>query len=154
MAVVLLIVNLLRTPDEIWANRWIAAWAALLIIHAVCLGIVWAIRQWNAEDADEPVDFSDSRWRQTAMFGWGAAGSPPSPEPREVEFRVTQPPEQPPTPTPTTSPWANWNVGPERNEVPDSERASWSEASPAAWLERRSRSSAPEKPDTNPDPDA
>jgi hypothetical protein len=144
--VLLLAINLLRSPERIWADRWIMAWTVLLLIHAVGAGIVWALRQWNADDPDEPLQV-DPSWRQSPMFAWGAPGET-TPGAHEVPFRVsTQDGETAPPPAPGWNGWAD--VAPQ--PPPASERASWSEASAAAWLERRSRASKQEPAEPNPE---
>jgi len=153
--VFLLAVNLLRSPEDIWVDRWIMAWTVLLLIHAVGAGVVWALRQWNADDPNEALQIDPSLWRQSPMFAWGAPGET-APDAREVPFRVTadQDGESAPPPAPGWNGWAD--VAPQ--PPPPSERASWSEASAAAWLERRSQASkappAEPKPEPKADPEA
>ena len=72
------------------------------------------------------------------MFGWGAPGATPT-QAQEAQFRVAPPPDAPTTP----SPWADWANVTEAKETPESERASWSEATVTSWLQRRSQAAAP-----------
>jgi hypothetical protein len=117
----------------------------LVLIHAVGVGVVWALRQWNADDPNEALQVDPSLWRQSPMFAWGTPGET-APEAQDVPFRVTagEDGESPP-PAPGWNGWAD--VAPQ--PPPPSERASWSEASAAAWLERRTKASqqAPAEPE-------
>jgi hypothetical protein len=136
--VALAVINLLRSPESIWVDRVFMVWALLLVIHGIGVGAIWAVRQWNAEDPDEPVQLSPSQWQQAPMFGWGAPGATPT-QAQEAQFRVAPPPDAPTTP----SPWADWANVTEAKETPESERASWSEATVTSWLQRRSQAAAP-----------
>jgi hypothetical protein len=136
--VVLAVINLLRSPESIWVDSVLMGWALLLVIHGIGAGAIWAVRQWNAEDPDEPVQLSPSQWQQAPMFGWGAPGATTT-EAQEAQFRVAPQPEAPTTP----SPWADWANVTETKETPESERASWSEATVTSWLQRRSQAAAP-----------
>lgn len=142
MIVVLLVVNLIRTPGEIWADKVIMAWTVLLLIHAVSVGVVWAINQWNADAPDEPLQMAPNRqWRQSSIFAWGPHTTQGS-DPQEVDFRM----RQPALPVPPTAPaneevvpaagWTGWNAEAATDEPDTSERASWKEASAAAWLDK------------------
>lgn len=149
--VLLLAANLARSPERIWADRWIMAWTVLLLLHAVGAGIVWALRQWNADDPNEALQVDPSSWRQSPMFAWGAPGDTTT-DAHEVPFRVTagQDGEHEPMPAPGWNGWADAAAAP----APASERASWSEASAAAWLERRSRASKQAPAEPKPEPRA
>ncbi|HYI24823.1 MAG TPA: 2TM domain-containing protein [Thermomicrobiales bacterium] len=132
--VALAVLNLLRSPESIWVDRVLMGWTILLLIHGVAIGAVWAVRQWNADDVDEPVRMPSNHWQQAPMFGWGAPGAAPAPA-QEAQFRpAPSEPAQPPA-----SPWADWAKVTDQPEIPESERASWSEATVTSWLERRSR---------------
>ncbi len=135
--VVLTVINLLRSPESIWVDGVILVWALLLLIHGIAVGAAWAIRQWNADDLDEPVRIPPSQWQQAPPSGWGAPGAV-SPEVQEAQFRPAPPPETQPTP----APWADW-TNTAAQEIPESERASWSEATVTSWLQRRSQQSEP-----------
>ncbi len=148
--VLLLIFNMLRSPGNIWADRWIMAWTVLILIHAVAVGILWAIQQWNTDLPGEPLQMgSSNHWQQADMFAWTAAGNP---EPEDVTFRVTE--SVPATGAawvdePREAPaWTGWNADTGSEPGPGAERASWKEASAAAWLDR-----GPAKPDDANDPE-
>jgi len=134
----LAVINLLRSPESIWVDGVFMIWGLLLVIHGIGVGAVWAVRHWNAEDPDEPVQLSPSQWQQAPMFGWGAPGAT-SPEAQEAQFRAAPTPEKPAAP----SPWADWANVTETKETPESERASWSEATVTSWLQRRSQTVPP-----------
>lgn len=149
--VLLLLINLLRTPDSVWADRWIMAWTVLILIHAVAIGILWAIQQWNTDLSDEPLQMESSHpWRQANMFAWG---SPDAAEAQDVTYRRTDSPPanadawiaaRPEAPT-----WSGWSAENGSEPGPGTERASWKEASAAAWLDR-----GPLKPEAAHDPEA
>ncbi|MEJ7901068.1 MAG: hypothetical protein WKF63_04430 [Thermomicrobiales bacterium] len=135
--VVLLGINLIRTPDSIWASRWIMAWTVLLLLHAVIIGFLWAMRQWNSDTPDEALQMTSAReWERQATFSWGQNGT----EAQDVDFRVTtstRPASPSSDPEPASDPgWAGWNSADQDDDVPAAERASWKEASAAAWLDR------------------
>jgi hypothetical protein len=140
--VTLAVINLLRTPEDIWADRAIMAWTVLLLIHAVGTGTIWAVRQWNADDLEEPLRVDPSAWRQSAMFAWGAPGAA-APEPQDVPYRVTDGQKDDEEETQVVSTWNDWARAAATPPPPPGERASWSEASAAAWLERRSQATPP-----------
>lgn len=153
--VVMFLVNLLRDPGHIWADRWIMAWTVLVLIHAVAVGIVWGIRLWNADAPDEPLQMSNSGgWRQSPMFAWGST-SEGNPDAQDVDYRVAStgptPPVDPAPPAEGTPGWTGWNAEPETPTPPASERASWKEASAAAWLNRGDKTPAPPATETKPD---
>jgi hypothetical protein len=148
--VLLLIINMLRSPGNIWADRWIMAWTVLILIHAVAVGILWAIQQWNTDLPDEPLHMgSANQWQQADMFAWGSA---PAIEAQDVTFRVTESASSPDAAwvaePPDAPAWAGWNANTGSEPAPDTERASWKEASAAAWLDR-----GPARPDAANDPE-
>lgn len=134
--VALMVLNLLRTPESIWVDRVLMGWTIILLIHGLVVGGFWAFHLWNADDPDEPVLIGNGQWQQAPMFGWGAPNTP-SPEAREAQFRVAEPPPQA-----GPQPWADWTNAAPAAETLESERASWSEATVASWLERRSQQTA------------
>lgn len=146
-------INLIRTPDNVWAGRWIMAWTVLLLLHAVVIGFLWAMRQWNGDTPDEAVQMTTAReWERQATFSWGSNGS----EAQDVDFRVTtgsRPVSPPAVPEPARdSSWTGWNSADQEDDPPAPGQASWKEASAAAWLDRpRPRKDANREPDTKPD---
>lgn len=128
--VALYLINLIVDPADAWAPRWILAWTTVLLIHAIALGLLWAIRQYSDGGADEPLIVPV----RTSDQGWA---NPPAgvTNAHDVDFRVTG--EQG-TPAPDT-PWQGWRESDREREIPESERASWSEATTAAWLDRSAR---------------
>ena len=132
-------INLISSPGDMWSERWILAWTVLVLIHAVVIGLLWALRLWNAEEDDEPLLVT----RRPRGPSWG---NPPADatDAREASFRVNEAGRG------GTSPWNDWN-GEERGpEIPDSERASWSEAAAAAWLDRTGQLATPADNDETP----
>jgi hypothetical protein len=125
--VALFVVNLIKDPTDIWATRWILAWTTVVLIHAVVLGLLWAIRQFASDEGDEPLIVPmrpmDQSWNTT---GTGA---------QDVDFRVAGAARQP---APGAA-WEGWRDDRPEPEIPESERASWSEATTAAWLDRSAR---------------
>lgn len=127
-------INLIQDPGGSWAERWILAWTVLVLIHAVVVGLLWALRQWNADDPDEPL-------LMTRRPG-GAAWAMPPPEAanaQEASFRVNETDVGPVQ----AEPWSDWNGEMPGPEIPASERASWSEAAAAAWLDRTGQLTPP-----------
>ncbi len=151
--VVLLGINLIRTPDTIWASRWIMAWTVLLLLHAVVIGFLWALRQWNSDTPDEALQMTTAReWERQATFSWGQNGT----EAQDVDFRVTtdtRPASLPEGPEPASDcSWTGWNAADQEDDPPATERASWKEASAAAWLDRpRPGTDANREPEAKPD---
>ncbi|MDQ3654332.1 MAG: 2TM domain-containing protein [Chloroflexota bacterium] len=148
--VVLLAINLIRTPEDIWSGQWIMAWTVLLLLHAVVIGFVWAMQQWNGDAPDEALLMAPAREReQPSAFNWGLNGS----EAQDVDFRVTtetRASSPSPAPDPVEDPsWMGWNAAAEDEDPPGAERASWKEASAAAWLDRpRPGADGNHEPDT------
>jgi len=127
LAVFLFLINIARSPEHIWADKWIMAWTVLILIHAVGVGIVWALGQWSGDAADEPLQMAYSaRPAQAPMIEWGAG------ETQDAEFRATAPATTPDAAGPS---WSGWNAAPESAPA-DTERVSWKQASAAAWLDR------------------
>jgi hypothetical protein len=136
--VAMLAINLLRTPDSIWADKWIMAWTVLFLIHAVAIGIVWAIRQWNSDAPDEALQMTQmAPWQQSPMFAWT---EPMTTEAQDVDFRASESENTDPTSAaeaPLGPGWMGWNAeSAEEEDPPEGNRASWKEASAAAWLDR------------------
>lgn len=150
--VVLLGVNLLRSPEDIWAGRWIMAWTVLVLLHAVVIGFLWAMRQWNSDAPDEAFVMAPPPARQgegqPPAFGWGLIDD----EAQDVDFRVAngaRPASETTEPNPAQpAGWTGWNSDDADEVRPASERASWSQASAAAWLDR---SRPAPRPDREPD---
>ena len=139
--VAMLLINLIRTPESIWAGRWIMAWTVLVLIHAVAIGILWALRQWNGDAPDEALLVPPGRRREIPpVFTWGSNGVEGG-EAQDVDFRVTT---QPPPASEVSrtvirgdeSGWSGWNADGTEEDPPATGRVSWKEASAAAWLER------------------
>lgn len=128
--VVLYALNLFLDPEARWAGWWIVAWCGLIGIHAIIVGMLWALRQWNDEPADEPL-FVPVR---TVPGSWTLP--PDDASVQEADFR-----------TPGTqdgqSTWNPWQTPEPTPDVPEGERASWSEAAGAAWLTRNRRTPQP-----------
>jgi hypothetical protein len=133
--VALYAINLIRNPDDVWADRWILAWTVLVLIHAVVVGLLWAVRQWNA---DEPPDEPLLMTRRAPGPAWAM---PPaeSANAQEARFRVN---DDRPEPV-QAAPWSDWSGEMPGPEIPESERASWSEAAAAAWLDRTGQLTPP-----------
>lgn len=156
--VVLLVINLIRTPEDVWAGRWIMAWTVLLLLHAVVIGFLWALKQWDSEAPDEALLMTPSREREPPpVFSWGLDGANGQ-DAQDVDFRVTTATRRDvPTRSPdsnASSTWAGWNTIDQDEEPPASERASWKEASAAAWLERSRSTPTPNPPKPRAKPDA
>jgi hypothetical protein len=125
--VILYALNLFFDANATWAGWWILAWMALIGIHAIVVTMLWVLREWNDDAPDEalfvPVRATPGTW------------SLPHDQPvvTEADYR---PNSSGATPESTWNPWQTPDPAP---EVPDSERASWSEASAAAWRTRAPR---------------
>jgi hypothetical protein len=149
--VVLLAINLLRDPENIWADRWIMGWTVLILIHAVIVGVLWAIAQWNTDAPDEALLMNGSRngWQQSQLFAWGSSQSA-----QDVDFRMrsVETTEATPPVEAETPGWTGWNADGEPGDVPESERASWQEASAAAWLDRSDKTPKPASDNGDPSP--
>ncbi len=73
--VTMFVINLLRSPDRIWVDRAIPIWTLAVIIHAMLVGLFWAIGQLNRDDDGPLLVVSDAKWRNATTW----AGSEPSP---------------------------------------------------------------------------
>lgn len=187
--VLLFAIDLIRSPASLWIHNVAFAWAALIVVHAAIVGLIWAI---GLLTEDESHDKHELRWSSaTTSPGRGANHG----EPQDADFRMvaqipgtaaittstaaqaapsstvsrvaaefTQSwssikspplaapsapvPASPPAPTSAAtaeSPWSGWEpaspatVARQALEGARSgERASWTEASAAAWLTRAS----------------
>lgn len=138
--VVLLVINLLRSPDAIWAEKWIMAWTVLLLIHVVAAGILWAIAQWDTDSPGDPLEMPPgTRWQAPA--GWAGPGDERLAQ--DVEFRASTPAGALSGPA---VPWAGWNADDGQADSP-ADRVSWKDASAVAWLERGAHEvTAPKEP--------
>jgi len=139
--VAMLLINLIRTPESIWAGRWIMAWTVLVLIHAVAIGILWALRQWNGDAPDEALLVPPGRQREIPpVFTWGSNGVQGG-EAQDVDFRAAtrSPPAGEVSRTVirgNEAGWSGWNADGVEEDSPETGRVSWKEASAAAWLER------------------
>lgn len=175
--VTMFVVNLLRSPDDIWVDRSIPIWTLIVVIHAGAVGLAWAVGMLN-RDADEPIRVvSDASWRQAktwpsealpqALPAPSTDGQATAPAPamvREpVEDRdgasagdetVSRPAPTLPAPEGVTEPaakWSGWESEvPQRVDPGDPDRASWQEAASAAWRDRPSASNSPAEDSSNP----
>jgi hypothetical protein len=156
-SVLLLAVDLLRSPEHVRADTWVAVWGLLVIMHAVAAGIVTLTMQLMAGDELRPA--SEVRWDPmrtwtlpapaTEVYGPPVVteAGPPVPE------QAPATPPQPQPPAPTVSGWRA--PVPEAAEPAAGERASWQEASVAAWLARHRHSGQDEEaPAADAAPDA
>lgn len=150
--VALLIINLLRSPQDLWVDRAGAAWAMLLTIHAVAIGLVWAIGLLGKDDHQALQIVPDAEWRRPSASWPQAASSVPATatSPGEIPAPASgkadtavQParPEAPPSDGHRTQPvppgWSSWGQEAERPPASDEPRVSWKEA--ASWLARTTR---------------
>jgi hypothetical protein len=142
--VAMLTINLLRSPDNIWADKWSMAWTVLVLIHAVAIGIAWAIQQWNSDAPDEALLMTNSlNGQQSPMFAWSESAT------QDVDYRVS---DNGDTDTPESIEdgsvrpgWMGWNADTTEDGPQEGDRASWKEASAAAWLDRKKPK--PDKPE-------
>jgi len=180
-AIALLVINLLGSPERVWADTAIAVWGLFVVMHAVATGILLLVAQLLAEEEDiRPA--SEVRW--DPMRTWmavptaqpepanGVTGMPTtlSPQTTQTTATPTASSDMAGTPAPATgetlpSAPADSQAGPGWREPvppaapPAAERASWKEASDAAWLGRRHLGGHPrardgEEPPTEPTADA
>lgn len=139
--VVLFLVNLIRSPGDIWAGTWIMAWTVLVLIHAVVIGLLWAMRQWNDDAPDEALLMSSERERERPpAFNWGVSETN-NWDAQDVDFRVATA-RRPDVLVQradgeSENGWTAWTASDATGEPPVAERASWKEASAAAWLTRK-----------------
>jgi hypothetical protein len=131
--VIIYALNLLFDADAGWAGWWILAWVALIGIHAIVVTMLWVLRQWNDDAPDEAL-FIPIR---TTIGTWNLP--PDQPVVADAEYRASS------TSPASESTWNPWQTPEPTPEVPESERASWSEASAAAWRTRNPK--APTEPD-------
>lgn len=174
--VALLVINLLRSPQDLWVDRAGAAWAMLLTIHAVSIGLIWAIGLLGKDDHEALQVIPDAEWRRssaswpravvkkgppaTAIATSAHQGGTPA-APASGEELAAQPAHQPsspaadgqpPQPMPPGPPgWSAW--GQETGQVPPSAepnepKASWKEA--ATWLTRSGRGRRPSSTEAPP----
>lgn len=151
--VVLIVINLLRSPEDLWVDRAGAAWALLLTIHVGAIGLAWAIGLLGKEDSDALRVIPDAEWRRAPTSWPVAVNKVPSPA-AQTTAAATHPPEpgeQAPSPAtnPTPPPmtgrpaepvqpgWSGWGEGVEQLPSPGESKASWKEA--ATWLTRSGR---------------
>lgn len=156
--VALMVFNLLRSPDDLWIDRAGAAWALLLTIHGVGIGLLWAVSQLGNDDdqALQVIPDVESRrrsgsWPVAKPDGPASPVSPIGPVPADghgersiVPAPVRTPPPvtgQFPSPSPGWSSWGSNGGGPAPSS--DEPKASWKET--ASWLTRggQGRSPAP-----------
>lgn len=163
------VVNLLRSPDDLWVDRSIPIWSLIVVIHAGVVGLVWAIGLLNRDD-DEPIRVvSDAHWRHAETWPDGGSAAPtqdgaPAPDAPATSSQHTESDEErsagqettrepvpaPPVPTSPEPKWAGWESDtPQRIDPNDPDRASWQEAAAAAWRDRRSSRSAPDGDSTD-----
>lgn len=134
-SVLLLAIDLLRSPEHVRADTWVAIWGLLVIIHAVVAGIVTLAMQLMAGDELRPA--SEVRWDPMRTWTLPAPVAEVQGPPQATEEAPAAPEQAPATqpPAPTVSGWRA--PEPEVAEPAPGERASWQEASVAAWLARR-----------------
>ncbi|CAA9558311.1 MAG: hypothetical protein AVDCRST_MAG87-1370 [uncultured Thermomicrobiales bacterium] len=77
-SVAMFVVNLLRSPERIWVDRAIPIWTLIVIIHAVLVGLLWAIGQLNREDDGPLLVVSDARWRAASTWAANDPARPPT----------------------------------------------------------------------------
>lgn len=160
--VALVAVNLLRSPQDLWADRAGAAWALLLTIHAVAIGLVWAVRLLGKEEPAALQVIPDAEWRRPASWPVTKADAP-APQAHPPVTSATQTsgapssaPDAPPAPT-VASPgpppgWSSWGQSQTQTTptVATTEpKPSWKEA--ATWLIRR-RGGTAQPPPASPRP--
>jgi len=111
--VALFALNLVRSPGSLWIDNVALAWAALLVVHAACAGLIWAIGLLRESEREEA---RDQTWAVARLQA-------PRNEPQEAEYRMAVaaaaataestadapiaaevPTWQPATPTPTVTP--------------------------------------------------
>lgn len=160
--VAMFVVNLLRSPDDLWVDRSIPIWSLIVVIHAGLVGLVWAIGLLNRDD-DEPIRVvSDAHWRHAETWPSGGSAAPSAEEtarpdqPATVSEQVAPRAESTtgqettqqvasshPASTSSDAKWSGWESDtPQRIDPNDPDRASWQEAAAAAWRDRTSSSSA------------
>lgn len=133
-SVFLLTLNLLANPARVQVDRWIIAWALIVVIHAIVAGIAALALQLMADDDIRPA--SEVRWE--GIRSWAlrnpATDWPAAPEPLPAD--------------PEPDAWPEAQTPPPAEE----ERVSWQAASDAAWLADAGREQAsPDDPATGDD---
>lgn len=158
--VALFVLNLLRSPEDLWVDRAGAAWALLLTIHGVAIGLIWAIGLLDKDDDEALQIIPDAEWRRTSGAWPGASNNAPAATghstvvPAQSETPVP-PPETVVHPSPagrqsreTVPPgWSAWGNGAQEPTSTD-EKVSWKEA--ATWLSRSGRGRRPTATETPP----
>jgi len=146
--VALIVINLLRSPTELWVDRVGAAWALLLIIHGAAVALIRAIEFLEKEDSEALQAVPNPEWRQ-APASWprtvtmvppdGAdpQGATPFPAPNAQRPAPASPqrlarPADGNQPQPLPPGWSAWGQSVEQPPQPDEPKASWKEA--ATWL--------------------
>lgn len=160
--VALFVLNLLRSPENLWVDRAGAAWALLLTIHGVVIGLIWAIGLLGKEENEALQIIPDAEWRRTAA-SWPSApndGLAAGHAPIVVSGRSQVPPVPPPDSVPNRPPvreepmdtvpsgWSAWRDGAQESASTDEPKVSWKEA--ASWLSRTGRGRAPAANETPP----
>ncbi|HWV22734.1 MAG TPA: hypothetical protein VNZ58_00960 [Thermomicrobiales bacterium] len=115
-SVALLALNLLANPSHVRVDRWIAAWALIVVIHGLIAGMASLALQLLADDDIRPA--SEVRWE--SFRSWA--------------LRTPAPEWPDPPPAPTTEPENDSWPEPQAPPPPDDDRVSWQAASDAAWL--------------------
>lgn len=154
--VTLLVINLLRSPDDLWVDRAGAAWALLLTIHGVGIGLLWAIGQLGNDDHQALQVIPDREW-QGRPGSWPVAKhdpptvsvTPAAPVPDEGQrgHTAVSAPVRPSLPvtgqfSPPSTGWSFWgDNGGRPNPADDEPKASWKET--ATWLTRGGQGSPP-----------
>lgn len=152
--VTLLVINLLRSPDDLWIDRAGAAWALLLTIHGVGIGLLWAIAQLGNDDHQALQVIPDAEWRRRSGAWQVAKHDPPTvsvtrtapvPDEGQREHTTVSAPVRPSLPvtgqfSPPSTGWSSWEENGGRTEPGNDEpKASWKET--ATWLTRGGKSS-------------
>lgn len=76
--VALFALNLIRSPGSLWIDNVALAWAALLVVHAACAGLIWAIGLLRESEREEA---RDQTWAVARLQA-------PRNEPQEAEYRM------------------------------------------------------------------
>lgn len=119
---VLILINLIQSPQRLWIERMGLAWLALLVVHAAIAGIVWAIGLLR-EGADGP------NARDVAAQPRSPWATVQAAEPENPDFRTSAP----------TGVGDGWSVAPappppgaSPSAIPDSQPDASQSATPAA----------------------
>lgn len=154
--VALLIVNLLRSPQDLWIDRVGAAWAMLITIHGVAIGLVWAIGLLGKDDDRALQIIPDAEWRRTSA-SWpqevpeASASAMARRDNPALPARQAEPAVEPTgtsaaqsdghVPQPVPPGWSAWGQGADHSPPSDEPKASWKEA--ASWISRSGRGRRP-----------